>query len=157
MSKRIDLTNRVFGKLTVIKFLRCQNTHAIWKAICSCGKTLEIQSGNLISGNTNSCQSCGNSTHGKSKNRLYRRWKALKERGILSAEWENCSTFIDDISSTFQEGYSLRRLNTSLPHSFDNSYWVKPRTTGLRLSERVYFKKKIKVVVAVDNEHNTHS
>ncbi|MDX9744849.1 MAG: hypothetical protein RBT59_13590 [Arcobacteraceae bacterium] len=142
MSKRIDLTNKTFGKLTIIKFVKNKNTHAIWEAECSCSKKIEVQSGNLISGNTRSCQSCGNTTHGKSKDVLYRRWEALKNRESLSNEWKDCSAFIKDVGSTYKEGYTLRRINTQKPHSFDNSYWAEPRKGGRTLSKRICFAQK---------------
>ena len=141
MSKRIDLKGRIFGKLTVIKFLKAKNSHAVWECICSCGNKIEVQAGNLLSGNSRGCNKCkgGNRKHGYHSHRLYGRWQSLKEKGILCEEWQDVATFLADVEDTFQEGYSLRRKDPSLPHSKINSHWTKPRKSNSIKSERVYF------------------
>ena len=61
MSARKDLTGKKFGKIKVLEFVGHNNTHTIYKCLCTrCGKELEVPYSNLISGNTKSCQSCGN-------------------------------------------------------------------------------------------------
>jgi hypothetical protein len=56
MSTKIDLTNRQFGRLKVIKDTgkRC-NGHVILECLCKCGKTCEVLQSNL----GKSAQSCG--------------------------------------------------------------------------------------------------
>lgn len=53
--KRQDLTGCVFGKLTVVSYLRTSKTCAIWECLCSCGRMVEVSSQDLKSGNTRSC------------------------------------------------------------------------------------------------------
>lgn len=54
-----DLTNQVFGKLTVTKFshVKKRGNHFItyWECKCCCGKTKIISGSNLKTGNTKSC------------------------------------------------------------------------------------------------------
>ena len=60
MSKRIDITNQIFNDIYVLKFEKEQNTHALYKCLCMlCNKVIYVNYSNLVSGNTKSCQSCG--------------------------------------------------------------------------------------------------
>lgn len=53
----IDLTGQRFGKLKVIKKTDERTKHGsiMWLCECECGNVLSVSSGNLRSGNTNSC------------------------------------------------------------------------------------------------------
>ena len=60
MPARIDLTNKVFGRLTVIK--RAENiqtpngrSHVAWECLCECGNIIIVRSDNLRNGHTLSC------------------------------------------------------------------------------------------------------
>ncbi len=66
-----DLTNRRFGKLTVL--CRCENKQGgdreivQWECQCDCGKLTKVTSSNLITGNTQSCGFCNEKSHGNIK------------------------------------------------------------------------------------------
>ena len=140
MSKRVDITGKTFGNVLVLEYLLTKNTHAMYKCKCIlCNSFIVVSYSNLKSGNTKSCASCGQKTHGMSKHPLYRRWEALKERNNLSDEWKDPVQFISDVAPTFKEKYSLRRVDNSKPHSLTNSFWAKPRTDSHKKCERVYF------------------
>jgi hypothetical protein len=55
----LDLTNRKFGRLTVISFKEMRgkklNTRPYWKCICDCGKIVIVSRNHLMSGHTVSC------------------------------------------------------------------------------------------------------
>lgn len=60
MPKLIDLTGQHFGHLTVIKRAPTQlsagsQAKTMWDCYCDCGKTVDISSQELRSGNTRSC------------------------------------------------------------------------------------------------------
>ncbi len=55
MSKRIDMTGRKCGKLTVIELDRIENNHTFWKCRCDCGNIAIIDGGKLRNGHTKSC------------------------------------------------------------------------------------------------------
>ena len=87
--KLIDLTGQTFNRLTVLG-RSPHNTNQNkpkWICRCECGKIVEVGGYELKSGNTKSC-GCWNkevrhtnpTTHGLSKTRLYRIWRAMKER-----------------------------------------------------------------------------
>lgn len=58
-----DLTGQVFGKLTVVEFAGYRKrddgrNRAYWTCECRCGNTIEINSRNLMSGNSACCGNC---------------------------------------------------------------------------------------------------
>ena len=60
MPPRIDLINKVFGRLTVIK--RADNiqtpngrSHVAWECLCECGNSIIVRGDNLRNGHTVSC------------------------------------------------------------------------------------------------------
>lgn len=56
MSKTVDLSGQIFGRLTVLhKLNRRSGNNTMWKCHCLCGKEVEVSAGNLKSGNTKSC------------------------------------------------------------------------------------------------------
>lgn len=60
MSKRIDLSNHIYGDILVLEFIKDKNTHAYWKCLCMlCNEVHFSTAANLKSGNTKSCVSCG--------------------------------------------------------------------------------------------------
>jgi len=53
---RIDLTGRIFGRLTVIKFdENSKPKHCRWWCLCTCGKLHNASRGSLATGYTKSC------------------------------------------------------------------------------------------------------
>lgn len=96
MGQFIDLTGKKFGKLTVIE--RAEDhiqkggfPKAMWRCVCECGKEKIVYGQALRSGKVIDC-GCGSfarmsaisaaraTTHGGSKTRLYRIWRAMRER-----------------------------------------------------------------------------
>lgn len=88
MPKRIDLTGQRFGKIVVIgpAGVPTQTGGFVWRCRCDCGNETSVPSGHLRCGATKSC-GCGvfvvagsQRTHGQSKTRTYRIWKAMRKR-----------------------------------------------------------------------------
>ena len=52
---REDLTGRVYGRVTVVRFVDTIKKHPTWQCICECGTVFQCTSGRLTSGNTKSC------------------------------------------------------------------------------------------------------
>lgn len=55
MRKRIDMTGRKYGRLTVIELDRRENNHTFWKCRCDCGNIAIIDGAKLRNGHTKSC------------------------------------------------------------------------------------------------------
>ena len=54
--RRIDLSGKIFGRLTVIKREGLkQHRHALWSCLCACGKTIVANMSSLVNGYTRSC------------------------------------------------------------------------------------------------------
>lgn len=88
-----DLTNQVFGRLTVIGFYgRNKYHHAIWLCRCVCGNEKCVNASSLSTGKTRSCgclndeqrhkigKKANRTTHGLHGTRIYRIWKQMKTR-----------------------------------------------------------------------------
>ena len=52
---RLDLSNKVFGNLIVIKYAYTINNCVFWEGICSCGKITFVKTKYLNNGDTKSC------------------------------------------------------------------------------------------------------
>lgn len=72
MVDKLELSGKVYGKLTVLReaFVKKPNWCRSWLCICSCGKESVVQQANLRSGHTTSCgclKSISLTTHGHTK------------------------------------------------------------------------------------------
>jgi hypothetical protein len=55
-SKRyIDYTGKRFNRLTIDTYLRSDNKHSYWKAICDCGTECEVKARSFVRGHKQSC------------------------------------------------------------------------------------------------------
>ena len=126
MSKRIDISNKVFGKLTVLYFVEAKNTHAMWMVRCTCGSVIKVSYSNLKSKQTNSCQKCGNTTHGLTGTKYYRKYLSLRERekGNVDESWSSFTSFMTDTYSSYLEGYRLQVKDRNKPLSKKNCHWL---------------------------------
>ncbi|MCH5278235.1 MAG: hypothetical protein J1E60_00410 [Christensenellaceae bacterium] len=51
----VDLTGRIFGRLTVIGFAEWKDDIGYWRCQCECGNQTTVRHGNLLYGHTKSC------------------------------------------------------------------------------------------------------
>jgi hypothetical protein len=74
-----------------------------------------------------------------SKHPLFERWKTLRRRGVLCAEWhESARAFVNGVGDR-PEGYKkLRRIRQDKPYSPDNFAWGK---TPTREETLAYYKE----------------
>lgn len=98
MSRKIDLTNQRFGKLTVIEYAGKKQSgksfKSLWKCKCDCGNEKFVTLGDLRFGHTTSCGCVHqemiknlNRKHGLSNKcgRLYPLWKSIRYRCLSSS------------------------------------------------------------------------
>ena len=141
MKKIKDITNKKFGKLTVLKFIGRKPSgkqfKTIWLCKCDCGNSKEISYGDLINQHTTSCgcvhkQMVGNINrkHNMANKcgRIYQLWKSIKYRcnnsnckcyknyggrGIkVCDEWQK--DFISFYNWAMKNGYKEERLPNGL-------------------------------------------
>lgn len=168
MAKLIDLNGKTFGRLTVIE--RAENNKngsARWLCKCSCGNTKIIQSCHLTRGKVKSC-GCYNSDfsklnhtkHGKSNTRIYRIWKAMKDRcyrekniafrnyggrGIkVCDEWyHDFETFCEwAMSNGYSNELTIDRIDVNGNYEPSNCRWItlKEQSNNTRTNHRLVYK-----------------
>ena len=61
-----DLTNKTFGRWTVLRRVQSHRSATIWRCRCECGMEKDVYSTHLIQGNSKGCTKCrGKSQRGK--------------------------------------------------------------------------------------------
>lgn len=144
-----DLTGIKFGRLTALKRNgSSKQGKAMWDCLCSCGNTVTVISGGLVSGNTTSC-GCYKievnkealKTHGMSKASEYGNWCDMRKRcledstdckdyalrGItVHEDFSNSFTaWLDEIGRKPKDGrrWSVGRIDNNLGYTYGNLRW----------------------------------
>jgi hypothetical protein len=141
--KTIDVTGKIFGRLTVIKMTERpanspRETH--WLCRCECSKEI-IVSGWRLRNLTKSCV-CSITKHGKSNSALYNLWMSMNSRckatkgenyhnyvlrGITVCErWRDFEEFESDMGARPSKNHSIDRKDNSKGYEPGNCYWATP-------------------------------
>lgn len=85
----IDITNKKFGKLTVLNYTGLEKKrHSLWRCVCDCGVIKDVRGFMLRSGRSKSC-GCSRELHNPDKakmNNAARVFKACYNDGNISLE-----------------------------------------------------------------------
>lgn len=157
MSKFIDRTGQIFGRLQVIcRVGTDKNKKVLWECVCSCGKKVLVNSGSLVTGNTISCGCFLKeriTKHGGWNKASYNTWRAMMRRcynpkdkdyhkygaaGItVYAPWHEYSVFAKDVGEPFGD-QTLDRIDPHGSYTPQNCRWASLTTQNrnIRMSKR---------------------
>lgn len=155
----IDLTNKQFGELLVIRlYEKDKRSECKWLCKCSCGNETVVYGSHLRKGNTVSCgcvMRTTHKTHGDSKTRLYRIWQKIHSRcensnyehfdcyggrGIsVCKEWDDFILFKTwAMDNGYSEELTIDRINVNGNYEPANCRWI-TRDEQMRNTRRNVF------------------
>lgn len=143
MTVQINLSNHVYGLLTVLKKVP-SSTRNKWECVCKCGNIVYVAAKELRNGDTKSCGCIRkaqlierNTTHGMTNTYTYQKWQQMNTRirdtknprnacylGVsICKRWAKFENFLQDMGEA-PDGFSLERVNNKQGYKPSNCRWV---------------------------------
>lgn len=169
-----DITGQIFGRLTCIGPLEIRDNTTVWIFRCECGNRVHARSGQVKSGNTNSCGCYKRDrirethfTHGKSGTNEHRAWLKMVERcsnsrnpayknygarGIsVCPRWrgeKGFENYLNDLGPKPSPYHSVDRINNNGNYEPSNCRWATPREqcNNTRSNRKYEFNGKVKTI-----------
>ena len=162
MTAAIDLTGKIFGRLTVLALGTPISKRRAYMCACECGKQKLVRGECLSQGMTESCgciraelTAAINKTHGMSSSPEYKSWAHAKARilnpknhkfafyggrGItMCQEWiDSFDAFFADMGYKPSKKHSLGRIDVNLGYCKENCRWESFAEQARARSDNVY-------------------
>ena len=167
MGKKLDLTGKKFGRLTVLRENGRTNANKVkWECQCDCGNISTHVGSRMKNGDIQSCgcmqleaiKTC-NITHGMSYTREYNIWQGMKDRCINSenqgyedyggrgisvcTRWlDSFENFYEDMGLSPTDDHSIDRIDNEGNYCPDNCRWatIKQQSDNKRPQSRIFGK-----------------
>ena len=168
----IDLAGQRFGRLVVLHRVPSKAPgRARWAVLCDCGTASEAITGNLRSGQVQSCgcltrerTSATNTTHGQSSNPEYKIMHAAKQRCAnpsapdyeryggrgIAFNFSDFAQFFAEVGPRPSNKHSLDRIDNAKGYEPGNVQWatVKEQTRNTRSNRMLTFQGKTQCLAA---------
>lgn len=178
MSRLVDLTGKVFERLTVIKRMPNRDRHTMWLCKCECEKETVVDGYHLKCGYTRSCgclrsepNITRNTTYSSPEIKLYRRWSSMKARcynknskcysryggrGItVCDEWRNSFEAFRDwaLSNGYSDDLTIDRIENNGNYEPSNCRWtdVETQANNKRCNRLITYNNKTHTIAQWSN------